>query len=110
MIFRIARVRLFAILAGLFFRARNTRICSHSSTPRNKTNVRKIAASGAKANKTAALERTEGLRPQIEFALKAGASLRKAAKSLNERGIESPGGGRWHAPSLLKAARRLGLR
>jgi hypothetical protein len=29
---------------------------------------------------------------------------------LNERGIESPGGGRWHAPWLLKAAVRLGLR
>jgi hypothetical protein len=29
---------------------------------------------------------------------------------LNERGVESRGGGRWHAPSLLKAARRLGIR
>jgi hypothetical protein len=29
---------------------------------------------------------------------------------LNDRAIESPGGGHWHAPSLLKAARRLGLR
>jgi hypothetical protein len=39
-----------------------------------------------------------------------GRSLRAAAEWLNERGIESPGGGRWHAPSLLKAAVRLGLR
>jgi DNA invertase Pin-like site-specific DNA recombinase len=77
---------------------------------RSKREVRQIAASGAKANQTAALERVEALRPQIEFALKSGISLRQAAESLNERNIASPGGGRWHAPSLLKAARRLGLR
>jgi DNA invertase Pin-like site-specific DNA recombinase len=88
-------------------KARGTKL---GMTARTKSEMRKIAASGAKANQTAALERIEALRPQIEFALKGDASLRKAAESLNERGIESPGGGRWHAPSLLKAARRLGLR
>jgi hypothetical protein len=77
---------------------------------RTKKDIRRIAAIGAKANQTAAIERIEVLRPQIEFALKGAVSLRKAAESLNERGIASPGGGRWHAPSLLKAARRLALR
>ena len=48
--------------------------------------------------------------PKVEIALKTASSLRKAAESRNEPGIESPGGGRWHAPSLLKAARRLCLR
>jgi DNA invertase Pin-like site-specific DNA recombinase len=77
---------------------------------RTKAEVRKIAASGAKANQTAALERVENIRWTIESALSGKASLRKASDLLNERGIPSPGGGRWHAPSLLKAARRLGLR
>jgi DNA invertase Pin-like site-specific DNA recombinase len=62
------------------------------------------------AKEKAAMARAEALRPQIEFALKDGASLRKASNMLNERGITSPAGGRWHAPSLLIAARRLKLR
>ena len=72
--------------------------------------VRRIARSGAAANSIASLQRIEALRPQIEHALKGGESLRLAVEKLNARGIESPRGGRWHAPSLLKAARRLGLR
>jgi len=72
--------------------------------------VKGIAARGAEANKEAAFARVEALRPHIEFALKGDASLRGAAETLNARGIQSPGGGRWYAPSLLKAARRLGLR
>jgi DNA invertase Pin-like site-specific DNA recombinase len=72
--------------------------------------ARAISVLGAKANQAAAKERIEALRPQVEFALKGDASLRNAAEALNKRGIASPGGGRWHAPSLLKAARRLGLR
>jgi DNA invertase Pin-like site-specific DNA recombinase len=77
---------------------------------RSKREVRKIAASGANANREAALARVEVLRPQIEFALKGGVSLRKAADLLNRRNIASPGGGNWHGPSLFKAVRRLGLR
>jgi DNA invertase Pin-like site-specific DNA recombinase len=88
-------------------KARGTKL---GMSARSKRVVRQIAASGARANQTAAMERIETLRPQIEFSLKGGVSLRKAAESLNARGVESPGGGRWHAPSLLKAARRLGLR
>lgn len=88
-------------------KARGTKL---GMSARSKREVRQIAASGAKANQTAAMERIEALRPQIEFALKGDVSLRQAAEALNERNIGSPGGGRWHAPSLLKAARRLGLR
>lgn len=72
--------------------------------------VRRIARAGAAANSAASLRQIEVLRPQIEHALKAGASLRQAAATLNTRGVQSPRGGRWHAPSLLKVARRLGLR
>ncbi len=88
-------------------RARGTKL---GLAARSASEVWTIAATGAKANQTAAITRIEALRPQIEFALKGDVSLRKAAESLNNRGVESPGGGRWHAPSLLKAARRLGLR
>lgn len=77
---------------------------------RSKRDVRKIAAAGAAATSAATLQRLEGLRPQIEFALKDDATLRDAAEVLNTRGVGSPRGGRWHAPSLLKAARRLKLR
>jgi DNA invertase Pin-like site-specific DNA recombinase len=77
---------------------------------KSKRDVRRIAARGTAANAAAALQRIEALRPQIEFALKDDASLRQAAETLNTRGVASPRGGHWHAPSLLKAARRLGLR
>ena len=88
-------------------KARGTRL---GMSARKKSLVRQIAASGAKANQAAAIERTESLRWAVESVLSGDASLRKASDLLNERGIASPGGGRWHAPSLLKAARRLGLR
>lgn len=71
---------------------------------------RAIRALAMAAKDKAAQQRAEALRPHIEFALKPGVSLRVAADLLNERNIASPAGGRWHAPSLLKAARRLGLR
>jgi DNA invertase Pin-like site-specific DNA recombinase len=77
---------------------------------RSKAEVRKIASSGAKANKMAALTQAETIRKSVETALESGRSLRKAAEWLNALGIASPGGGLWHAPSLLKAARRLRLR
>jgi DNA invertase Pin-like site-specific DNA recombinase len=77
---------------------------------RSKAERKRISALGVAAKEKAAIERLQALRPQIEFALKGGATLRRAAQTLNERGVESPMGGRWHAPSLLKAARSLGLR
>jgi DNA invertase Pin-like site-specific DNA recombinase len=76
-----------------------------------KRDVRKIAAMGAAARRQGAIDRLSGeLKLHITDALADGRSLRTAAEWLNERGVESPGGGRWHAPSLLKAARRIGLR
>ena len=81
-------------------KARGTKL---GMAARLKTEVREIAATGAKANQVAALERIEALRPQIEFALKGDTSLRRAAEALNSRGVESPGGGRWHAPSPVRA-------
>ncbi|MEP7312537.1 MAG: recombinase family protein [Pseudomonadota bacterium] len=77
---------------------------------RSKRDMRRIAASGAQANKVAALGRLDTTQWAIKAVLDEGHSLRKAADLLNERAIPSPAGGRWHAPSLLKAARRLGLR
>jgi DNA invertase Pin-like site-specific DNA recombinase len=88
-------------------KARGTKL---GMSARKKGEVRLIAAAGAKANQTAALERIESIRWAVESSLSGSVSLRKAADLLNARGIASPGGGRWHAPSLLKAARRLGLR
>jgi DNA invertase Pin-like site-specific DNA recombinase len=88
-------------------KARGTKL---GMAARSKRRVREISALGGEANKVAALKQIESIRWQIESALSGDASLRKAAELLNERGIASPGGGRWHAPSLLKAARRLGLR
>jgi DNA invertase Pin-like site-specific DNA recombinase len=77
---------------------------------RSKRENQRIAAIGRKANSEAALRRLKPLELSIRGALAEGVSLRKAASLLNERGVESPGGGHWHAPSLLKAAMRLGLR
>jgi len=72
--------------------------------------VKEIARSGAAASRNASAYRLETLRAEIEMALKDGKPLRQAAESLNTRGIESPRGGRWYAPSLLNAARKLRLR
>lgn len=77
---------------------------------KSKTAQRSIRALAMQAKQKAAMARAEAVRPQIEFALKDGASLRQAAETLNQRQVESLAGGRWHAPSLLKAAKRLGLR
>ena len=87
-------------------RARGTKL---GMSARSKTDVRKIAAAGAEANMAAAVAHAETIRKSIVAAL-AGRSLRAASEWLNDCRIASPGGGRWHAPSLLKAARRLGLR
>jgi DNA invertase Pin-like site-specific DNA recombinase len=69
-----------------------------------------MATAGAEANKAAALVRLEPLKLSIADSLREDRSLRLAAEWLNERNVASPAGGRWHAPSLLKAAVRLGLR
>jgi DNA invertase Pin-like site-specific DNA recombinase len=77
---------------------------------RTKRDVKRIAARGTKASVAASLKRLESLRWAIESALRNRATLRKAAELLNDRRVASPTGRRWHAPTVLKAARRLGLR
>lgn len=73
--------------------------------------VKRIATKGAQGNRAAALKRLKDLKLDklISDALD-GRSLQKAAEWLNERNVASPGGGRWYAPSVLKAAKRLGLK
>jgi DNA invertase Pin-like site-specific DNA recombinase len=95
-------------IAGLAAaKARGTKLGMSAKT---KAEVRAIAQAGGEVSAAASLERLEAIRDRIEHALADGASLRKAADMLNERNVASPGGGRWHAPSLLKAARRLAIR
>jgi DNA invertase Pin-like site-specific DNA recombinase len=95
-------------IAGLAAaKARGTKL---GMAGRSERKQRAASRAGIKANQAAAIERLDAVRAEVEVALKDGASLRKAAELLNARGIASPGGGRWHAPSLLIAARRLGLR
>jgi len=95
-------------IAGLAAaKARGTKL---GMTARSRTQTRNISKKGGSANAAASLARIESIRWAIESALKEGASLRKASQLLNSRGVKAPAGGRWHAPSLLTAARRLGLR
>lgn len=77
---------------------------------KSKAEIARAVAAGTAANRQAAQDALEPLRAQIEHALKGDRPLRAAAQLLNDRGVQSPRGGRWHAPSVLKAARKLGLR
>lgn len=77
---------------------------------KSKAAIRKIAQAGADANRLASGVVLESFRAELALALKDGASFRAAAESLNARSIQSPRGGRWHAPTVMKAARQLGLR
>jgi DNA invertase Pin-like site-specific DNA recombinase len=86
---------------------RGTKLGMHAREPRE---VRRLSVLGAASSVAAATIRLKPLEWSVKAALADGVSLRKAAELLNERGIASPAGGHWHGPSLLKAARRLGLR
>jgi len=61
----------------------------------------------AKANRTAALDRAETLRP--EFAATVTMSAHKVADALNNRKIETPTGRPWSAKTVLRVRERLGL-
>jgi DNA invertase Pin-like site-specific DNA recombinase len=52
-----------------------------------------------------AQERAEGLRRV--FAELAGLSARKAAETLNSRGVPTPGGGKWFATQVIRVRKRL---
>jgi DNA invertase Pin-like site-specific DNA recombinase len=86
---------------------RGQRLGTGAKSPRE---VKALAARGAAANRDAALSRLSGLSLHLVDSLSDGRSLRAASQRLNQRGVESPGGAKWHAPSVLKTARRLGLK
>jgi DNA invertase Pin-like site-specific DNA recombinase len=88
-------------------KARGTKLGMHA---RSKSEVRRLSALGVAGSHSAAIARLKPLEWSIKASLTEGVTLRAAAELLNERGIPSPAGGRWHGPSLHKAARRLGLR
>jgi len=71
---------------------------------------RAIARKGTQANAAAAAERLTQFRDHLIVALQEAKSLRTAATLLNDRGVESPRGGRWYASSVLKVAKKLRLR
>jgi hypothetical protein len=72
--------------------------------------LKRLSTLGAQGSKLASMERLKPLYWNIFAALDDGVTLGAAADLLNQRGISSPNGGRWHAPSLRIAAIRLGLR
>jgi DNA invertase Pin-like site-specific DNA recombinase len=65
-----------------------------------------LRAHGAQARDNA-LERAEQLRPAFDEL--AGFSARKIAAALNERKIVTPTGGAWHAATVIRVQKRLGL-
>jgi hypothetical protein len=65
------------------------------------------AGLGAMGSREDAIERAEQLRPV--FAELADLSARKIAAALNERKIATPAGGVWHAATVIRVQKRLGL-
>jgi len=61
----------------------------------------------APRNKAAALERALGLKETVRALQADGKGVREIAVALNERGIPTPRGGRWHATSVHRLLRRL---
>jgi DNA invertase Pin-like site-specific DNA recombinase len=83
---------------------------------RSKAFLRRFRANSAAALRKAALERAEAYRVHLEWALsqrgkrtKRPISYNAAAGKLNERGLQSPMGGRWTSATVATMARRLGL-
>jgi DNA invertase Pin-like site-specific DNA recombinase len=73
-----------------------------------------IGATGrerAKRYKTEAMDRAAELRPVIEELREAGFThVRQVRDELNRRGVPSPGGGRWHLPTVHRTLRRMSER
>ena len=60
---------------------------------------------GSIRNRDEARQRAELLRPV--FAELAGMTARAIARELNEREVSTPGGGPWHATTVIRVQRRL---
>jgi DNA invertase Pin-like site-specific DNA recombinase len=63
----------------------------------------------AAENKAEAMRRLEPAVDALRSMKVEGLSIRQIAQALNERGIASPGGGRWHASNVQGAVKRLGF-
>jgi DNA invertase Pin-like site-specific DNA recombinase len=63
----------------------------------------------AAQNKAEALESLAPVAGVLRDLRGEGLTVRQIAETLNERGVPSPGGGRWHPASLHRALRRLGI-
>ncbi len=60
----------------------------------------------AARNKALAVERLEPVLPALMELKSQGMTMRQMVASLNERGVSSPAGGKWHLASLHKALNR----
>jgi DNA invertase Pin-like site-specific DNA recombinase len=60
----------------------------------------------APAHRAKAAERARQLAPMLAELKSAGMSARQMAAELTARGIATPGGGRWHAMSVLRMVDR----
>jgi cyanophycinase-like exopeptidase len=66
------------------------------------------SSAGAEATRIRADSRAETMRPDIAVAVAAGANgPAEIAAYLNKEGIQTPGGGRWHAQTVRRTTRRL---
>ena len=61
----------------------------------------------APANQAAAADRAQELEPVIAEMQERGLSVRAMASELNEKGIQTPGAGKWHPTSVVRVLRRL---
>lgn len=61
----------------------------------------------AAQNKADALDRLEPIAADLSAMKAQGLSMRKMVEALNDRGVPSPAGGKWHVSSLHKALARL---
>ena len=64
----------------------------------------------AAANKAEALERMAPVAPAIAGLKGKGLSMRAIVATLNERGVPSPAGGKWHLANLHRAMQRIEAR
>ena len=73
-----------------------------AALPTTAARCRRISKSGAEKTGQDALA---ALRPVLEEL--AGKSARAIAEELNNRGVATPAGGRWHALTVIRVQRRL---